>query len=264
MSSSASTAAPRSVRFDAALVVAAAILQILVSFLPSLGIGTLIGENSDQVSTLVTPAGWAFSIWGALYLGGLVFAVFQALPQQHDSALLASVRRPAALVFLANAGWATYVQLDDITFVSVLIILIGLGGALLAMRRMTNSPQPLSIQERWCAALPLTALAAWLTAATIANISSALRFHGVEASASTAAIISAAVLVVGGLVAGTALARSKGCPPYAIVFLWALAAIFAKGGQLSSSVAIACALAASMVIAGALIGWRRGGAHWTT
>ncbi|WP_428680880.1 hypothetical protein [Sphingopyxis sp.] len=216
------------------------------------------------MSTLVTPAGWAFSIWGALYLGALVFAVFQALPQQHDSALMARVRRPVAVAFLANAGWATYVQLDDVTMVSVLIILVGLGSGLLAMRRLTNTPQPLSKRERWCAALPLTALAAWLTSATIVNISSALRYHGVEASASTAPIISAAVLVVGGLVAGTALARSKGCPPYAIVFLWALAAIFAKGGQLSSSVAIACAVAASIVIAGALIGWRRGGAHWTT
>jgi len=256
----ASTSAPRSVRFDAALVVGAAILQILVSFLPSLGIGTPIGENSDQVSTLVTPAGWAFSIWGALYLGALVFAVFQALPQQHDSALLARVRRPAATAFLANAGWATYVQLDDVTVVSVLIILIGLGGALVAMRRLTAAPQ-LSKQEQWCAALPLTALAAWLTAATIVNIASALRYHGVEASASTAPLISAAVLIVGGLIAGTALACSKGCPPYAIVFLWALAAIFAEGGQLSSCVAIACAVAASIVIAGALIGWRKGRAH---
>ena len=255
---------PANIGFDIALVVVAAILEILVSFLSALGIGTPIGANSDAVSTLVTPAGWAFSIWGALYLGALVFAVFQALPQQTDNALIARVRRPAAVAFLANACWATYVQLDDVTFVSVLIILIGLGGALLAMRTLTNIPQPLSRQERWCAALPLTALAAWLTAATIANIASALRYHGVEASASTAPIISAIVLVVGGLVAGTALARSKGCPPYAIVFLWALAAIFAKGGQLSSSVAIACALAASMVIAGAIIGWRRDGAHWTS
>ena len=66
---------PADLRFDIALVVVAAISQILVSFLSMLGIGTPIGANSDAVSTLVTQAGWAFSIWGALYLGALVFGV---------------------------------------------------------------------------------------------------------------------------------------------------------------------------------------------
>ena len=70
-------------------------------------------------------------------------------------------------------------------------------------------------------------------------------------------IVSAAVLIVGGLIAGIALARSKGCPPYALVFLWALAAIYANGGQRASAVAVACATAALIVIAGTFIGWRR-------
>jgi len=250
-------------RSDIALVVVAAILQILVSFLSTLGIGTPIGANSDAVSTLVTPAGWAFSIWGALYLGALVFAVFQARPAQRDNTLIGSVRRPAAVGFLANACWATYVQLDAVTFVSVLIILTGLGGALLAMRRLSNAKRALSKEERWCAALPLTALAAWLTAAAIANISSALRYHGIEADDALAPIVSAVVLIVGGSIAGAALARSKGCPPYALVFLWALAAIYANGGQRASAVSVACMIAALIVIVGAIVGWRRSEGYWT-
>ena len=111
--------------FDVALVIFAAILQIAVSFLSSLGIGTPIGENSDRVSTLVTPAGWAFSIWGALYLAALIFAAYQALSAQRNDALIAQIRRPAAVAFLANASWATYVQLVDVTFLSVIIILSG-------------------------------------------------------------------------------------------------------------------------------------------
>lgn len=147
--------------FDVALVICAAILQIAVSFLSSLGIGSPIGENSDRVSTLVTPAGWAFSIWGALYLGALIFSAYQALSPQRNDALIAQIRRPAALAFLANASWATYVQLVDVTFVSVIIILTGLAGALLALRRLSNWPHQLSKGQFWCAAVPLTSLAAW-------------------------------------------------------------------------------------------------------
>lgn len=80
--------------------------------------------------------------------------------------------------------------------------------------------------------------------AAIANMSASLRYHGIDAALALAPWISGAVLILGGLIAGTALMRSKGCPPYALVFLWALAAIFAKGGEQSPIVAIACALAA--------------------
>lgn len=69
-----------------------AILQILTPVLPQLGIGEPIGDRSDVVRSLVTPAGWAFSIWGPLYAGSLVFAVYQALPSQRDNGLLASIR----------------------------------------------------------------------------------------------------------------------------------------------------------------------------
>lgn len=247
--------------FDVALVICAAILQIAVSFLSSLGIGSPIGENSDRVSTLVTPAGWAFSIWGALYLGALIFSAYQALSPQRNDALIAQIRRSAALAFLANASWATYVQLVDVTFVSVIIILTGLACALLALRRLSNWPHQLSKGQFWCAAVPLTSLAAWLTAAAIANISSSLRFHGVDADAALAPIVASAVLIIGGLIAGAALARSKGCPPYALVFLWALAAI-ADGGQRAPIVGAASGLAAVIVIASTAYGLRRSHGHW--
>jgi hypothetical protein len=68
-----------------------AILQILTPILPQLGIGEPIGDQSDMVRSLVTPAGWAFSIWGPLYAGSTLFAVFQALPSQRENRLLAQI-----------------------------------------------------------------------------------------------------------------------------------------------------------------------------
>src|SRR5690606_10938353 len=111
---------------------------------------------------------------------------------------------------------------------------------------------------RWCAVLPLSALAAWLTAATIVNITASLRFHGVEAGAA-APPITAAVVMVGGIIAALALLRGRGNPPYAVVFLWALGAIYAAGAQQSGTVAIAVVLAAVLVIAGFLAGLRKAG-----
>jgi hypothetical protein len=239
------------------VVILVAVAQIAASALPALGIGTPVGARSDRVQSLITPAGWAFSIWGALYIGSIVFACYQALPAQRDNRLVAKLRWPAAGTFLGNACWATYVQLGAIDIVSVLIIAFSLLCILRCYRQIAAQAPNFSSGERWAVVIPLCALASWLTVASIVNVAASLRFHGVDANASAAGPISALVIIVGGIVAGTALARSKGNIPYAAVFLWALAAIFFAGGPRSDPVALASASAAMMVVIGVLIGQRK-------
>jgi hypothetical protein len=224
-----------------------AALQILTPLLPQIGIGEPIGSRSLAVRTLITPAGWAFSIWGALYLGATVFAVFQALPAQRQDALLHHLRWPAAGAFLGNALWAAYTQLYGLSFVSVLIITLTLTCLIIAYHALSNAT--VSKTEWWCAYLPLSALAAWLTVATTVNIAASLRYHGVEGGA--------AVIVIAGLIAATVLVRGRGNLPYAAVFLWALAAIFAAGGQAAGPIAVATGVAAILVISGLVAGYRR-------
>jgi len=143
-----------------AAVIAFAIFQVLTPALPALGIGQSIGDQSQAVRTLVTPAGWAFSIWGLRYTGAFVFAVYQALPAQRDNSLAAQLRWPASGAFAGNALWAAYVQVAGLSVLSVLIIGWTLVCLLTAFRRFTAYNRPYTIGERWCAVLPLSALAA--------------------------------------------------------------------------------------------------------
>ncbi|MEW9855417.1 hypothetical protein [Novosphingobium sp. M1R2S20] len=243
-------------------VIVFAVLQILTPMLPELGLGRSIGERSDSVRTLITPAGWAFSIWGALYTGSIVFAVYQALPAQRANPLLARLRWPAAGAFAGNAVWAAYTQVFGLSVISSAIILFTLACLLTIYRRLAAWNAPFSAGERWCAILPLAALASWLTAASIVNIAASLRFHGVEAG-EAAPLIAAAVVVVGGVIASLALIRGRGNPPYALVFLWALSAIYAVGGPQAGAVAAAAGIAALLVIVATVLGLRRGGlSHW--
>lgn len=235
-------------------VLVAAVLQILTPLLPQLGIGAPIGARSDSVRTLITPAGWAFSIWGALYAGSLAFAIYQLLPAQRSNGLVEQVRWPAAGAFLGNAIWAAYTQVYGLSAISVVIIAWTLVCLLVIYRAVSDAQ--LSSGERWLVYLPLSALTAWLTVATTVNIAASLRFHGVEGGAA-AALIGAAVVVVGGLIAAVALVRGRGNLPYAAVFLWALAAIYAAGGQVAGLIAAACGVAALMVVGGAFVGARR-------
>lgn len=215
MASLAPARAPAADPLPRSAVVVLALLQILTPMLPALGVGEPIGSQSDSVRTLITPAGWAFAIWGPLYTGTILFAIWQALPAQRDNALAAQLRWPAAGAFLGNALWAAYTQVFGVSAISALIIVFTLVCLLVLYRRFSAWPSRLSTGERWLAMLPLCALAAWLTAATIVNIASALR--------------------------------------------WALAAIYAAGGQEAGIVAAAVAIAALLVIGATIMGLRRGG-----
>ena len=213
-------------------VVLAVIVQIGSTFLPALGFGEQIGARSDAVRTAITPAGWAFAIWGPLFLGSALFAIWQALPAQRCNRLLSRIAWPAAIALAAQGVWAIYTQFANLTFVSVAIIFTSLVGLLIVLRDLTQHYE-LRRGERWLAALVLSALAAWLTAASIVNVSAALAYSGLGGDFKIA--WAAAVMVaIGGIIAAFATLKSRGNPWYALVFCWALFGIYSRGGQENS------------------------------
>ncbi len=245
------------------VVVLAVIIQIGATFLPALGLGEEIGTRSDATRTLVTPAGWAFAIWGPLFAGTVAFAIYQLLPAQRRDDLLNAVAWPAAGAFLGNGVWAFYTQLHALTALSVAIIMFTLVCLLTVYRRLVALRRELVTAERWLVMLPLSALAAWLTAATIVNVSASLKYHGINFGVSNAAL-AAAVVLTGGVIAAFAVGRGRGNPVYAAVFIWALTAIYAAGGQAVSAVAYAAIVSGVLVIVTTLfklrdVGNRR---HW--
>lgn len=233
-------------------VMIAVLVQIGAGFLPRFGIGEFIGDRSDAVRTLITPAGWAFAIWGPLFLLSIAFAVWQALPAQRGNGLLARISWPAAIALGAQGVWSTYTQIANLTFVSVIIILVSLAGLLAVLRALVAEPS-LSRGERIFAAPAFSALAAWLTAASIVNVSAALKYHGL-AGAEPSPVITSLMIVIGAVIAAIAAARSRGAPLYGLVFAWALIAINAAGGQRFPSVGWA-AIGGIMLVLGVTV-WR--------
>ena len=246
-----------------AAIILAFVWQVGSTALPALGFGEPIGQQSDSSRTLITPAGWAFSIWGLLYLASGVFAIWQALPGQRANRFLNRFGWAAAGIFFFNGLWAFYTQFSGLTVISVAIIAAGLACALHCLRTLSGEWVVLSSGERWLAAPVLSGLAGWLTAATIVNIAASLQYHGL-ADALPLAISSIAIVIVGGVIVAIAVARTRGNPWYALPFLWALLAIYFAGGQAISAIGaatIAAAILVVFVIARYLID-PRNRAHW--
>lgn len=228
-----------------------ALLQVVATILPSLGLGQSIGDRSDAAQTLITPAGWAFSIWGPLFAGCLAYGVYQSLPAQKSNPLLGAIGWASAGAFLGNALWALYTQFFGLNFFSAFIIAFTLLCLLSIYRNFAPAPA-FSRGEQVFVVLPLSALAAWLTAATIVNIAAVLEYHGLDLG-DAAPVVSAGIVVLGGIIAGAAVWKGRGNPWYALVFLWALAGIFASSQRDGSAVAVAAILAALLVLGSATI-----------
>lgn len=240
------TATQRSLAQRTAILLAV-LWQIGATFLPQLGLGEPIGDRSDSVRTLVTPSGWAFSIWGLLFLGSAIYAVWQALPAQKHNDLIGRIGWASAIALAAQGAWATYTQWANLTAISVVIILTSLGALLMILRELVSVRRPFTTGERWIVGLTFSALAAWLTAASIVNISATLTYYGLGGGFSHP-FIAAGIILVGGIIATLAVWRSRGNPWYALVFCWALLAIYFRGGQESWAIVVATAVSALAVI----------------
>src|SRR5690606_19490690 len=111
---------------------------------------------------------------------------------------------------------AIYTQSFALGWPSVVIILFTLACLLTAYRVLAKWPQRLTAGERFLAALPLSALAAWLTAASIVNIAGTLTFYGFRPPIDPV-LLGAGIVGVGGLIAAGAVAGGRGNPWYTLV-----------------------------------------------
>ena len=228
-------------------IVLAVVIQIGSTFLPQLGLGEPIGSRSDSVRTLITPSGWAFSIWGLLFLGSAIYAVWQALPAQKNNTLLDRIGWASAIALAAQGAWATYTQWANLTALSVVIILTSLAALLMILRELVAVQRAFTTGERWIVGLTFSALAAWLTVASIVNISATLTYYGLGGGFAHP-FVAAFIILIGGVIATLTVWRSRGNPWYALVFCWALLAIYFRGGQESWAIAAATAVSALAVI----------------
>lgn len=239
-------------------VVAAAVWQAVTAYLWTvLGWGRPITDSAAESRTPLTPAGYAFSIWGVIFALGLAYAVWQALPSRAADPLARRTGWPLAVAFLMNGLWQTWVTFSGrIGAPSVIIILVALSAALLALWTASRATERDGF-ARWVV-LPLTGLlAGWLTAATFVNVASAATLAGILPSAELGATLVAAMftLAAGGVAA--AILTLTGSPWYAAAVAWALGAVVAANLGINGLNIVQAIVAALMLATIAGLAWAR-------
>jgi hypothetical protein len=204
-------------------VIAAVTFAIMVPALQALtGWGQTAAEFSSDGDQTLRAAGYAFSIWGVIYAGLALYAVFQALPGRAEPHLMASVGWPSALASLGCGLWII-ASAADLDWATVAIILASTGVMIWGLITARARDLGLVGLSRYLVVWPLGLLAGWLTVASAVNILTVLTAQGAIDPARPLAPALAGVVATT-LIAAIAAERIK-APTYGLAVAWGLAAV---------------------------------------
>jgi hypothetical protein len=200
------------------------ILNVLANALPFNGQGT--GEISERFSILFVPAGYVFSIWGLIYIGMILFTVYQALNSQRENSLIDKIAPSYWIANMANNVWLFlwHWEFFPLTLIAMLTILLSL---ISLYRQFNKTESPLTPSEVWLVKVPFSIYLGWISVATVANISQVLFFTGWNGFGLSPEIWTVTMLAVGAVLGTLMLLRERDFV-YAAVLIWAFIGIAAK------------------------------------
>ncbi len=213
------------------------------------------GAMSARHPTLLTPAGYAFSIWGVIFTGLVAYTVWQLLPRQRASILVLKINVLLTWAVLATTAWTLVFSYGLISASLTVMLLL-----LLLLAQAYGRARGVVLAGRapgwpvWFLSLYL----GWIMLATVLNIIFGLRDGvGLTWSAQASLVGCYALLVVAaGL--GVALAWRSRDALLPLPIAWGLVGTWQAQQATTPGLATTALGAAVALLAGAaLAGWRQ-------
>jgi hypothetical protein len=209
--------------------------------------GLTIGAISQTLfkNVLITPASYAFAIWGLIYLGLISFAVYQALPRQKSDVLLYKIGYKLAIASIAQIIWVfcfLYRQYDA-SMLAMVCILFPLIAAYWSLPFKTAISQ----SHRWLIKFPITIYLAWISVATIVNGAILLESQQWSGWGITPQVWTIIMLLIAGLITHFVVLPRLDFV-YGGVFVWALMAIAIKNSEMVLIAGTAIGLSISLIV----------------
>ena len=226
------------------------VFTIIFNYLSNTGIfnGNTIANVSNQYHNLFTPAGYAFSIWGLIYLLliGFVFYTGRSLfsPSKSEAdGFVEEIGWWFVVSCLANCVWIlTWLY----GFIGVSVIVLAVAFISLLMILMEALKYNSGNAQKWFINFPFQIYAGWVSVALIAAVAAWLtkiKWSGLGLSEVTWTII----LIVIASIIHLFMTWKKNAPLFALVAVWALVAIAIANKEASHEVYLAALIAAGII-----------------
>lgn len=219
--------------------------------------GNTIGSLSKEYENLFTPAGYAFSIWGPIYLGLLAHGIYQVKKvffDKRDDGFVLQMGPWLIFANLANAAWVWF-WLNENTGMSVVLMIAVLVSLILVILRLNmerwDAPLPIIVWVWW----PICLYSGWIAVATIANFAAWLTKIGWQSIFSD--VTWTVIMIILAALVNLFMIQTRNMREFAIVGVWALVAISVRhwdSRPLLQWTALVCALV--LVLAISIHGYR--------
>lgn len=244
------------------IVLAAAVFAVVVGQgQMALGWGQSAAAFAADSDATLKVAGYAFAIWGVIYLGLLIYAVRQVLPQTGESLLIHRFGWPSALAMAGIGLWIVAAALDAeiativLIFGSLAVLLVPLLSNAGAIRGL-----PARDRDRWMVVWPLALLAGWLTVAAPLNLITVATGND-DLPTVLSPTAWAMTAIAGVVVVALAVTQRIRTVAYALPVAWGLLGAFAAEQARNGPLAYFALGASVAVLVGAIVlslGLRRG------
>lgn len=200
--------------------------------------GHTIGELSNSYANLFTPAGYAFAIWGIIYLGLLAFTLNHLVLVFYKKQIPIPLLQSGywfTIANLANATWVV-VWLYEFTGLSVLVMLL----ILFALLKITVAVHfkiiVLPLKTKALTLWPIGIYLGWISVALIANCAAwfaKLGWQGTPLNTVQWTLLMLTIAFALNLV----MLIKKNMTSFALVGVWSLFAIYIKQQTLHPTIA---------------------------
>lgn len=230
-------------------VLVASILEVVAPAITLNGPGASPGAGSGP-ELLITPAGWAFSIWGVIY----ALAIAQALGVLAAGAEHTSRRLQVSqlVLYVGGAVWIAVAAVDSSLGTAAVLVAMAVAATIAVLTVATAHDGPAWLRLLTRAAVGL--YAGWVTAAVFLNVSTALVDVGPLSAREVSWQVVVLVLAALTLLAVTLLAG--GVLAYALAGAWAMLGIAVTAAADGTTAVLATAVVAGLVLLGAAMATR--------
>jgi hypothetical protein len=215
----------------------ALVATIAINYFSNTGMmnGNTMSTISDRYSNFFTPSGYAFSIWGLIYLGLLGFIFYSwRIVKEGNYLLLSKIGWWFVISCIANSFWVVAWLYDSLGISVLLMILLFISLFKIIENADVIGWKSQSLKTLIFVKWPFSIYFGWVSVALIANLAAFLTKIGWDGWGISGVVWTVMMLCIAGLV-NIAVIQIKKLYPFGLVGIWAVLAIAVANKSESNS-----------------------------
>lgn len=228
------------------------VIGYFVAFIVMIAMNYIVGMSGSDVSdvannndAIVQPAGYAFSIWGLIYLLVLAWIINLFFSKKDKSMITARLTFWPIVNFLLNGAWI-FAFTQEWVFVSVIIIVALLYTLIEIYTSLT------AVSTQWFDRAPFSIYFGWVTVATIVNIFTLAIANHVDTIFGLDELPWTIIILIVATLIGVAITLSFKDWLYPLVLIWPFVAIYLKSGGTYTSLDVTLGVISLVLVAAAI------------